>query len=41
MSKDTKMLDKWFSDHFEFSFVGGDKKENKKCPPLIIKKIVN
>ena len=30
MSKETKILDKWFSEHFEISFVGGDKKENKK-----------
>ena len=39
MSKETKMLDKWFGEHFEFSFVGGDKKENKKLSKKITKKL--
>ena len=39
MSKDTKMLDKWFGEHFEFSFVGGDKKENKKLKKKITKQL--
>ena len=39
MSKETKILDKWFSEHFEFSFVGGDKKENKKLGKKITKQL--
>ena len=39
MSKETKMLDKWFGEHFEFSFVGGDKKENKKLSKKITKQL--
>ena len=30
MTKKTKKLDDWFSEHVEFSFVGGDTKKNKK-----------
>ena len=29
MSKETEKLDKWFGEHFEISFVGGNKKDNK------------
>ena len=39
MSRETKKLDKWFSEHFEISFVGGDKKENKKLGKKITKKL--
>ena len=39
MSKDTKKLDNWFSEHFEIQFVGGDKKENKKLSKKITKKL--
>ena len=39
MSKETKKLDKWFSEHFEISFVGGDKKENKKLGKKITKNL--
>ena len=39
MSKETKLLDRWFSEHFETSFVGGDKKENKKLKKNITKKL--
>ena len=39
MSKETKVLDRWFSEHFEISFVGGDKKENKKLGKKITKKL--
>ena len=41
MSKETKKLDNWFSEHFEISFVGGDKKENKKLKKKITKKLKN
>ena len=39
MSKDTKKLDNWFSEHFEIQFVGGDKKENKKLSKKITKQL--
>ena len=39
MSKETKKLDNWFSEHFEIQFVGGDKKENKKLRKKITKKL--
>ena len=39
MSKETKKLDNWFAEHFEISFVGGDKKENKKLKKNITKKL--
>ena len=39
MSKKTEKLDKWFGEHFEISFVGGDKKENKKLKKKITKQL--
>ena len=39
MSKETKKLDNWFSEHFEIQFVGGNKKENKKLEKNITKKL--
>ena len=39
MNKETKKLDKWFDEHFEFSFIGGDEKENKKLSKKITKKL--
>ena len=39
MSKETKKLDNWFSEHFEIQFVGGNKKENKKLQKNITKKL--
>jgi hypothetical protein len=39
MSKETKVLDKWFDDHFEISFVGGNKKSNKKLGNKITKQL--
>ena len=35
MSKETKVLDNWFSEHFEIQFVGGDTKKNKKLKKKI------
>ena len=39
MSKKTKKPDKWFSEHFEISFVGGNKKDNKKLGKKITKQL--
>ena len=39
MSKETEKLDKWFGEHFEISFVGGNKKDNKKLEKNITKKL--
>ena len=39
MSKETEKLDKWFDEHFEISFVGGNKKDNKKLEKNITKKL--
>ena len=39
MSKETEKLDKWFGEHFEISFVGGNKKDNKKLKKNITKKL--
>ena len=41
MSKETKKLDKWFNEHFEFSFVGGNKKDNKSLEKKITKELKN
>ena len=37
MSKETKKLDNWFSEHFEIQFVGGNKKENKRIIDVYLK----
>ena len=39
MSNKTKKLDNWFNEHFEISFVGGNKKDNKKLEKNITKKL--
>ena len=39
MSKETKALDKWFGEHFEVSFVGGSKKDNKKFAKNLTKQL--
>ena len=41
MSKETKVLDKWFSEHFEIEFVGGNKKKNKKLKKKITEDLKN
>jgi len=39
MSKETEKLNKWFGDHFEISFVGGDEKKNEILQKEITKQL--